>query len=109
MTWVSHLPLSVAAALARAVSAGAGTGLERVAGPGLLDATRIADGSPALALELALADPEALAAAVEAVLRELNDLSRSLRGRKVEELRSYFEEGARSRRAFDLPPWPGQS
>lgn len=108
MTWVSHLPLSVAAALARAVSSGAGTGLERVSGPGLLDATRIADSPPALALELALADPEALAAAVEAVRRELHDLSRSLRGRKVDELRSYFEEAASSRRAFDPPPGRGQ-
>jgi prephenate dehydrogenase len=109
MTWVSHLPHAVATALARAVSSGAGTGLERVAGPGLLDATRIADSPPALALEIALADPEALAAAIEAVRRELHDLSRSLRGRKVEELRSYFEEAARSRRAFDPPPFsPGR-
>lgn len=108
MTWVSHLPHAVATALARAVSSGAGTGLERVAGPGLLDATRIADCPPALALERVLADPEALVAAIEAVRRELNDLSRSLRGRRVEELSSYFEEAARSRRAFDPPPGRGQ-
>ena len=106
MTWVSHLPLAVATALARAVSSGAGTGLERVAGPGLLDAIRTADSPPALALELALADPEALAAAIEAVRRELHDLSRSLRGRKVEELRTFFEEAARFRRAFEPSPSP---
>jgi prephenate dehydrogenase len=106
MTWVSHLPHAVATALACAVSSGAGTGLERVAGPGLLDVTRIADSPPALALERALADPEALAAAIEAVRRELHDLSRSLRGRRVEDLRSYFEEAARSRRVFDSPPRP---
>jgi prephenate dehydrogenase len=106
MTWVSHLPHAVATALARAVSSGAGTGFGRVAGPGLLDAMRTADRPPALALELALADPEALAAAIEAVRAELHDLSRLVRGRKVEELSSRFEEAARTRRALDPSPSP---
>ncbi len=101
MTWISHLPHAVASALARAVSSGAGTGLDRIAGPGLLDTTSIADKSPALALELALADPEALAAAIDTVRAELEDLSRSLRARNAGELRARFEEAARSRRSFD--------
>jgi prephenate dehydrogenase len=107
MTWVSHLPHAIASALTRAVSAGVGSGVERIAGPGLLEATRIADSPPGLALELALAEPQALAAAIETVRRELDHLSRSLNGRKVEELRAYFEEAARSRRGFSPSP-PGR-
>ena len=106
MTWVSHLPHVIASALARAVSDGVGGGVERIAGPGLLDATRIADSPPGLALELALAEPEALAAAIEAVRRELDEIFDSLTGRRVEELRAWFEEAARSRRAFEPPPSP---
>jgi prephenate dehydrogenase len=101
MTWVSHLPHAVASALARAVSAGVGSGVERIAGPGLLDATRIADSPPGLALELALAQPEALAAAIDTVRRELAELSRSLTSRNVEELRPWFEQATRSRRGFE--------
>jgi prephenate dehydrogenase len=106
VTWVSHLPCAVASALSRAVSSGAGTGLDRMAGPGLLDTTRVADTPALLALELSLADPEALAAAVETVRSELAELSRHLRGRNVEELRAYFDEASRSRRAFEPPPSP---
>ena len=75
MTWVSHLPLAVASALARAVASGAGAGLDRMAGPGLLDTTRVADTPASLALELALSDPQALAAAIEAVRAELEALA----------------------------------
>ena len=106
VTWVSHLPYAVASGLARAVSSGAGEGLDRMAGPGLLDTTRVADTPAPLALELSLADPEALAAAIEAVRAELEDLSGRLRGRNMEELRSYFEEAARLRRALEPPPSP---
>ncbi len=103
MTWVSHLPLAVASSLARAVASGAGTGLDRMAGPGLLDTTRLADTPASLALELALSDAQALAAAIEAVRAELDELARSLRGKKDEELRAYFEEARRSRRALEPP------
>jgi prephenate dehydrogenase len=103
MTWVSHLPLAVASALARAVSSGADTGLDRVAGPGLLDTTRVADTPASLALELALSDAEALAAAIETVRAELDQIARSLREQKEETLRAYFEEAEQSRRAFEPP------
>jgi prephenate dehydrogenase len=107
MTWASHLPHAVASALARAVSTGVGSGVERVAGPGLLDATRIADSSTDLALELALAEPEALAAAVEAVRRELDELAGSLRRGDRITLRDYFEKAASARRGFSPSP-PGR-
>lgn len=106
MTWVSHLPHAVASALARAVSAGAGSGVERIAGPGLLDATRIADTPPGLALELALAQPEALAAAIDSVRRELDEVSGSLRRGDSAKLRDYFESAARARGSFSSP-FPG--
>ncbi len=100
MTWVSHLPHAAAAALAQAVHAGVGTGVERIAGPGLLDATRIADTAPGLALELALAQPEALAAAIDTVRRELDALSGSLRRGDAAKLRDYFESAALTRNGF---------
>ena len=103
MTWVSHLPLAVASALARAVSSGADAGLDRVAGPGLLDTTRVADTPASLALELALSDAEALAAAIETVRAELDEIARSLREQKEETVRAYFEEAEQSRRAFEPP------
>ena len=106
MTWVSHLPLAVASALARAVSSGTDTGLDRVAGPGLLDTTRLADTPASLALELALSDAEALAAAINAVRTELDQIAESLRRRDAEKLRAFFEEIAKARRAFEPPPSP---
>jgi prephenate dehydrogenase len=98
MTWASHLPLSVAAALARAAGAACGPDLADLAGPGYLDTTRVAAQPTALALELALADPEALAGAVDAVSRELTALSAALRREDVDTLRRFFEEAAARRR-----------
>jgi len=101
MTWVSHLPHVSATALARAVSAGGAEGVARFAGPGLLDATRIADSPAALLLELALADPEALAAAIENVRAELARVAGSLRRRDAADLRAYFDEAVKARRSFE--------
>ncbi len=106
LTWISHLPHAVASALARAVSSGAGAGLDQTAGPGLLDTTRVADSPSPLALELALADPDALAGAIDSVRAELESLASRLRGRSVEELRTYFEDAARIRRALESSPSP---
>ena len=101
MTWVSHLPYAAAAALARAVVSGGAQGLERLAGPGLLDTTRIAETPAGLALELALADPETLAAAIETMRAELARIAESLRRRDGAKLRACFEEAARARGAFE--------
>jgi prephenate dehydrogenase len=103
MTWISHLPHAVSSALARAVSSGAGAGIERFAGPGLLDATRIADTPASLAIELGLADPEALAAAIESVRAELEDLAASLRAGSASRVQDFFENAARTRRALEKP------
>lgn len=99
MTWMSHLPLATACALARAVSS-QGTGLDRFAGPGLLDTTRLAGTPAGLAMELALADPEALAAAIDEVRRELEALAGSLRTRDEKDLAEFFEKASGVRRSF---------
>jgi prephenate dehydrogenase len=106
MTWVSHLPHAVASALARAVSSEAGSNLGEFAGPGLLDTTRIAGTPASLALELALADPQALAGAIEAVRRELAQLADSITRGDAEKLRAAFEQTAKARRASEKPEAP---
>lgn len=78
MTWASHLPLALAAALARTATREAGPGLARVAGPGFLDTTRLAGTPEALAAELLHADPTALAAALERMRSALDELTRAL-------------------------------
>jgi prephenate dehydrogenase len=54
-----------------------------------------------LALELALAQPEALAAAIDTIRRELDEFSRPLAGRRVDKLRPWFEQATRSRRGLE--------
>ncbi len=98
MTWASHLPLSVAAALVRAAGASCGTDLSQLAGPGYLDTTRVAGQPVALALELALADRESLASAIGSVSRELASLSAALRREDVDALRRFFQEASDTRR-----------
>jgi prephenate dehydrogenase len=98
MTWASHLPFSVAAALVRAATAASGSDLAQLAGPGYLDTTRVAGQPVALALELALADREALAAAIDSVSRELASLSEALRREDLDALRRFFQEASDARR-----------
>ncbi len=103
MTWASHLPLAVASALARAAGARGGAELADVAGPGLLDSTRVAGQPAPLALELALADPPALADAVEAVRGELAALSAALRAGDAAAVRAFLEEAAALRGSLAQP------
>ena len=101
MTWISHLPHAVASALAQAAGGAAGGDLARLAGPGLLDTTRLAGQPVPLALELALADPEALAAAIDAVSAELGRLSAALREGDADAVRALFEGAETIRRAIE--------
>ncbi len=98
MTWASHLPLAVASALARAAAKNAGPDLRRIAGPGFLDTTRVAAQPASLALELALGEPSALAAAIDEVGGELAALAKALRAGDAEEVRRYFAQAAAARR-----------
>jgi prephenate dehydrogenase len=91
MTWISHLPLAVSAALARSASSGAGADLAALAGP-----------TPeALAQELALANPEALADAVEAVAGELRELADALRRHDAAGVAAFFRGGRAGRAPLD--------
>ncbi len=101
MTWISHLPLAVAAALARAAGEDGGPDLAALAGPGLLDTTRLAGQPEALALELALADPDALARAVEAAAANLTAMADALRRRDAGALRAFFADAASVRRSLE--------
>lgn len=101
MTWVSHLPLAVAAALARTAARRAGAGLEDAAGPGFVDATRLAATPRALALELALADPDALADALDTLREELAAYAGALRAHDRDALSTLLEDAAAARRQLD--------
>ena len=101
MTWVSHLPHAVASALAAAAGAAAGEDLARLAGPGVLDTTRLAGQPVSLALELALADPAALGGAIDAVREELGELSAALRRGDREAVLALFQEAETIRRAME--------
>jgi len=101
MTWISHLPHAVATALARSAARHAGRDATGVAGPGFLDTTRIAARRTELALELALADPEALAGAIDEVVEQLRSLTGVLRRGDQKALKALFEQAASFRRGFE--------
>jgi len=98
MTRISHLPHAVSSALAAAVARSTAADLGRLAGPGLLDATRLADAPIALQLELALADPPALADALDDVVQEIGALAEALRREDAEAVNAFFERGRAARR-----------
>lgn len=98
MTWVSHLPFGVAAALARAVRREVGADVGAWAGPGLFDMTRLAGTPATLARELAFANPARLASALDAVSEELSGLAEALRNGDASPLEELLDDAARARR-----------
>lgn len=104
MTWVSHLPLAVASALARSARRHGGKGIEEAGGPGFVDTTRLARTPRELALELALADPDALARAIDALRDELGELADVLRSGAREALGAFLDEAAAARAQLDPAP-----
>jgi len=98
MTRVSHLPHAVSAALAAAAGAVGSEDAARLAGPGLADTTRLAEAPMDLLLELAMADPRALADAVRDVGAELTRLADALRTGDTGAVRAFFERAAAARR-----------
>jgi prephenate dehydrogenase len=97
MAWISHLPIAAAAALARVAAREVGADIGAFAGPGLTDTTRLAGTRLPLALELWMSDPPRLAAAVEAVARELSELAGLLRQNDRAVIESFLTEAARAR------------
>lgn len=106
MTWVSHLPLAVASALARSARRHAGEGVGEAAGPGFVDTTRLAATPRDLALELALADPAALARALDALRDALGELAEVLRSDAREALGAFLDEAAAARAELEAAPTP---
>jgi prephenate dehydrogenase len=98
MTRVSHLPHAVAAALTTVAGALGREDAARLAGPGLKDATRLAESPMDLILELAMADPRALADAIGEVGTELARLAEALRSGDAAAVRAFFDQAAAKRR-----------
>lgn len=101
MTWVTQLPLLLAGALARAAHRAGGDAVARVAGPGFLDATRLAGTGAPLALELTLADPPALATALERMVAALDELAIMLERGDETALRRLLDEARAARVQLD--------
>ena len=97
MTWISHLPLIASAGLARSVCRGAGPDVGLLAGPGLLDSTRLAGTPLPLATELSLSSPDALAEALESLSRELSKVAALLRRGDRAALESFLQDAAAAR------------
>jgi prephenate dehydrogenase len=100
MTRVSHLPHAVSAALASVVGRASSPELARLAGPGLLDTTRLSEMPLDLLLDLSLGNPSALADALGDVARELTQLADDLRSGDTAAVRAFFERAAEARRLF---------
>ena len=103
MTRTSHLPHAVSAALAAAAVRKASPAVSRLAGPGLLDATRLAEAPIDLLLELALADPQALANALGDVSAELTSLRAALMAGDAPAVRAFFTRAAAARKRLTNP------
>jgi prephenate dehydrogenase len=97
MTWISHLPLIASAGLARAVCRAVGADVGLLAGPGLLDTTRLSGTPLGLATELALSSPDDLAEALEAFSRELSKVGALLRRGDRAALESFLQDAASAR------------
>jgi prephenate dehydrogenase len=100
MTRVSHLPHAVSAALAAAAARNASPAVSRLAGPGLFDATRLAEAPMDLLLELALADPRGLADALGDVAQELASLAEALRRPDKPSILAFFKRAAAARKSL---------
>jgi prephenate dehydrogenase len=98
MTRLSHLPHAVSAALALAAAPNTKAVASRLAGPGVLDTTRLAEAPMNILLELALADPRSLADAIADVTRELEALGEALRNGDTARVRAFFKRAAAARK-----------
>jgi prephenate dehydrogenase len=106
MTWISHLPLIASAGLARSVCRAVGTEAGSLAGPGLLDTTRLAGTPLPLATELSLSSPEDLAEALETLARELSRVAALLRRGDRAALESFLQDANSARADITGPAAP---
>ncbi|HYK42278.1 MAG TPA: prephenate dehydrogenase/arogenate dehydrogenase family protein [Thermoanaerobaculia bacterium] len=97
MIWISHLPLLASAGLARSVCRAVGSDVGLLAGPGLIDTTRLAGTPLSLSAELALSSPEDLADALETFSRELSKVAALLRNGDRAALESFLQDASSAR------------
>jgi prephenate dehydrogenase len=89
---ISHLPFSVAAALVQAVTADpAWREMKLLAAGGFRDTTRVAEGSPVMHRDIALANAEALTRWLDRLAEELTRLRDTVAGGDAAALLAYFE------------------
>ncbi len=100
MTWISHLPMAISGALARAVARELGERAGPLAGPGLTETTRLAGSRPELALELWLSDPPRLAAALRSISRDLANFAAQLENEDRAAIEAFLHEAARARKTI---------
>jgi prephenate dehydrogenase len=105
ITWISHLPLIASAGLARSVCRAVGADVGLLAGPGLIDTTRLAGTPLPLATELSLSSPEDLAEALESLSHELSKVAALLRRGDRAALESFLQDAASA--CADIAALPG--
>ena len=93
----SHLPHVLAAALVRCVLGGEEHGEADFCATGFRDSTRLADGAAPMWRDIALANPKAIAAALDDLQEELDGLRTALEAGDAETLEQFFDEGRRLR------------
>lgn len=93
----SHLPHVLATALVRCVLGGEEHGEADFCATGFRDSTRLADGAAPMWRDIALANPKAIAAALDDLQEELDGLRAALEAGDAETLEQFFDEGRRLR------------
>jgi len=93
----SHLPHVLATALVRCVLGGEKHGESDFCATGFRDSTRLADGAAPMWRDIALANPKAIATALDDLQEELDGLRAALEAGDAETLEQFFDEGRRLR------------
>lgn len=83
VAWSSHLPQLLSTALGLTLSRAANPDVERVAGPGLLDMTRLAQSSPDLWQSILETNREPVLAALNALIDQLANIRTHLEEEKL--------------------------
>jgi prephenate dehydrogenase len=98
---VSHLPHLLASSLAHCLGA-APENWKEIAGQGLRDTTRIAEGSPELWEQILLSNKPNLLSALELFEKSIALAKKCLQQESKRELNDFLDEGARYRRSLGL-------
>lgn len=101
MTWISHFPHAMAAVIAVVFGARPDREAAALAGPGILDMTRLAGAPESLVLELLMASPGTLAHLLDEAAREAGELASALRRGDVEAVKAFKSRAAASRSDLD--------